>query len=109
MVCFFPPTRPPYQQLHQSLIDSTAIAYLAGEGYSAAVIPRNCVLKPLDFNMDGALLIASDWDIGHSRHLCVNLDYAENPARLPCGLKFTKTDVSSGTNCPIISKSKIAG
>lgn len=95
LACFLPPNWPPYQQLHQSLTDGTAIAYLTGERQADAVISRNCVLKPYDFAHDGSLLVASGWELGPLRYFCVNLDVDKSQNRLPCGLMYFKNEVIS--------------
>ncbi|CDS41598.1 hypothetical protein EmuJ_000926400 [Echinococcus multilocularis] len=96
LVYFLPPTRPPYEQLHQSLVEGNAIAYLTGEGYAAVVIPRGCVLRLCDFGRDGDLLAASEWEVGHSRQFCVNLDLGSSPARPPCGLTLSRNETVVG-------------
>nr|CDS28759.1 hypothetical protein HmN_000206200 [Hymenolepis microstoma] len=97
LVCFQPPNRPPYQQLHQTLKDGTSIAYLTGEQQVDAVVSRNCVLKPYDFGHDGSLLVASGWELGPLRNFCVNVDVDKSQNRLPCGLFFKNETVVSMT------------
>ncbi|VDK36291.1 unnamed protein product [Taenia asiatica] len=92
LVCFLPPTRPPYQQLHQSLVDGNAIAYLTGEGLATVVVPRSCVLRPWDFGQEGDLLVTSEWEVGHSRQFCVSLDLGGSSARSPCGLTLSRSE-----------------
>ncbi|KAM7534297.1 hypothetical protein Aperf_G00000114347 [Anoplocephala perfoliata] len=92
MACFLPPTWPPYQQLHQSLTEGTAIAYLTGERQAVAVISRNCVLKSCDFGHDAPFLLTSSWELGHLRNFCVNLDVDIDQSRLPCGLMLHKNE-----------------
>ncbi|KAM3178719.1 hypothetical protein ACTXT7_001985 [Hymenolepis weldensis] len=93
LACFLPPNWPPYQQLHQSLTDGTAIAYLTGERQADAVISRNCVLKPYNFAHDGSFLVASGWELGPLRNFCVNLDVDKSQNRLPCGLMYFKNEL----------------
>ncbi|KAL5103000.1 hypothetical protein TcWFU_009145 [Taenia crassiceps] len=96
LVCFLPPTRPPYQQLHQSLIDGNAIAYLTGEGHTTVVVPRSCVLRPWDLGQEGDLLVTSDWEVVHTRQFCVSLDLGSSAARPPCGLTLNRNETMVG-------------
>ncbi|VDD76793.1 unnamed protein product [Mesocestoides corti] len=89
MACFLPPTRPPYQQLHQSLIDGSAVAYLTGQGRSSPVTPHLCILRP---NEDGFLLNPSSWETANHHQFCVNLEFTDNQSRLPCGITLTRNE-----------------